>query len=116
MKKIILIIAILSGTAFADRVMTKNEREMKNVCKSIVYDYPYKGEDYSLYYGIMYGYVEMALTSNELVNKYKVVKSNMHDLVVHVCEKTLTDKQANSSMGFRLAYKVIALVETRKTQ
>ena len=110
MKKIILIIAILSGTAFGDHVMSKNEREMKKVCESIVYDYQYKGEYKSLYYGMMYGYVEMALTSNEFVSKLEVVKSNIHDLVAHVCEKTLKD---TNSMGFRLAYKFFALTETK---
>ena len=53
----------------------------------------------------------MARTTNQIVNKSKVVSSNLDDIVIHVCRVTIKEKP--DGIGFRLAYQTFALRETR---
>ena len=112
MKKLILIMSLLYSTAFAGHISTEAERNMKMYCESLIYQIPYRGDADSLYHGLLIGYVEMARTTNEIVNKYKVVHGNLNDIVIHVCEVTIKEKP--DRIGFRLAYQIFALRETKR--
>jgi len=113
MKKLILIIALLGSTAFADYIPTKTDRGMLGVCNAHIYNYidTYEAE-YDLYYaGLMDGAIEMAIVSHIFSNT-DYIKSNIRDIMVHVYKKTKKDKNVNV-IGFQKTFNFNVYTSTK---
>ncbi len=114
MKKILLAVIILSSTVLADYIPDKSDRGMRDLCRAIISNKAdtYEADNDLYYLGLMNGAVDMAILAHK-VNKDEVIDRRPYDIVHHVCQKTMQDKDTNR-FGFRRMFNFKAYTSTRK--